>query len=121
MVREFDLDLGDARTLHAYDAGGDGERLAVFWHHGTPNIGAPPAPLFADADRLGLRWVSYDRPGYGGSTPQPGRDVASAATRSPRRSQTRSTSSGSRSWGTPAARPTRSRAAHACPTVLSRS
>jgi pimeloyl-ACP methyl ester carboxylesterase len=24
--------------------------------------------------------VSYDRPGYGGSTPQPGRDVASAAT-----------------------------------------
>jgi pimeloyl-ACP methyl ester carboxylesterase len=80
MVREFDLDLGDARTLHAYDAGGDSERLAVFWHHGTPNIGAPPAPLFADTDRLGLRWVSYDRPGYGGSTPQPGRDVASAAT-----------------------------------------
>ena len=44
MVREFDLDLGDARTLHAYDAGGDSERLAVFWHHGTPNIGAPTRP-----------------------------------------------------------------------------
>jgi pimeloyl-ACP methyl ester carboxylesterase len=27
----------------------------------------------------GIRWVSYDRPGYGGSTPDPGRDVASAA------------------------------------------
>ena len=27
----------------------------------------------------GIRWVSYDRPGYGGSTPHPGRDVASAA------------------------------------------
>jgi hypothetical protein len=26
-----------------------------------------------------MRWVSYDRPGYGGSTPHPGRDVASAA------------------------------------------
>src|SRR5665648_141506 len=26
-----------------------------------------------------IRWVSHDRPGYGGSTPQPGRDVASAA------------------------------------------
>jgi pimeloyl-ACP methyl ester carboxylesterase len=52
----------------------------VFWHHGTPNIGAPPEPLFPAADRLGIRWVSYDRPGYGGSTPHPGRDVASAAT-----------------------------------------
>lgn len=29
--------------------------------------------------RRGLRWVSYDRPGYGGSTPLTGRDVASAA------------------------------------------
>jgi pimeloyl-ACP methyl ester carboxylesterase len=64
--------------VHAYDTGGDG-RLPVFWHHGTPNIGAPPEPLFAAADRFSLRWVSYDRPGYGGSTPNPGRDIASAA------------------------------------------
>ena len=78
MVTEADLELSDGRTLHFYDTGGDG-RLAVFWHHGTPNIGAPPEPLFPAADRLGLRWVSYDRPGYGGSTPYPGRDVASAA------------------------------------------
>lgn len=78
MVTETDLPLTDGRTLHVYDTGGD-DRLAVFWHHGTPNIGAPPAPLFAAADRLGLRWVSHDRPGYGGSTPLPGRDVASAA------------------------------------------
>ena len=80
-VRETDLELGDGRTLHAYDTGaddGDG-RLAVFWHHGTPNIGAPPEPLFPTAEELGIRWVSYDRPGYGGSTPSPGRDVASAA------------------------------------------
>ena len=26
-----------------------------------------------------MRWVSYDRPGYGGSTPHPGRDLGSAA------------------------------------------
>ncbi|MFG1831686.1 alpha/beta fold hydrolase [Micromonospora chersina] len=78
MVTETDLRLGDGRTLHVYDTGGR-DRLAVFWHHGTPNIGAPPAPLFAAADRLGLRWVSHDRPGYGGSTPLPGRDIASAA------------------------------------------
>ena len=31
------------------------------------------------AAERGIRWVSYDRPGYGGSTPHPGRDVASAA------------------------------------------
>ncbi|PWU59886.1 alpha/beta hydrolase [Micromonospora globispora] len=78
MVTETDLSLGNGRTLHFYDTGGD-DRLAVFWHHGTPNIGAPPAPLFDAADRLGIRWVSYDRPGYGGSTPAPGRDIASAA------------------------------------------
>ncbi|MBA2512230.1 MAG: alpha/beta hydrolase [Rubrobacteraceae bacterium] len=80
-MTETDLELGDGRTLHAYDAGADGadRRLAVFWHHGSPNIGAPPEPLFPAADRLGIRWVSYDRPGYGGSTPRPNRDVASAA------------------------------------------
>ncbi|PWR17227.1 alpha/beta hydrolase [Micromonospora sicca] len=79
MVTELDLRLADGRTLHAYDTGGE-DRLAVVWHHGTPNLGAPPAPLFAAADRLGIRWISHDRPGYGGSTPLPDRDVASAAT-----------------------------------------
>lgn len=71
---ETDVALADGRTLHAYDTGGDGP-LVVFWHHGTPNLGTPPAPLF----RPGVRWISYDRPGYGGSTPRPDRDVASAA------------------------------------------
>jgi pimeloyl-ACP methyl ester carboxylesterase len=69
------------RTLHLYDAAPEraGESLAVVWHHGTPNVGEPPEPLFAAAERLGIRWVSYDRPSYGGSTPNVGRDVASAA------------------------------------------
>jgi pimeloyl-ACP methyl ester carboxylesterase len=81
MVTETELRLKDGRTLHAYDTGADGtdERLAVFWHHGTPNSGAPPEPLFPAAARLGIRWVSYDRPGYGGSTLNRDRDVASAA------------------------------------------
>lgn len=78
MTTEFDLDLGDGRTLHAYDVGGAGG-LAVFWHHGTSNPGAPPKPLFEAAERLGIRWLSYDRPGYGDSTRRPGRNVASAA------------------------------------------
>ncbi|MBA3800594.1 MAG: alpha/beta fold hydrolase [Geodermatophilaceae bacterium] len=79
-MREFDLDLRDGRRLHAYDTGTDGaDRLPVFWHHGTPNIGLPPEPLFPASDRLGIRWVSYDRPGYGGSSPNPDRNVASAS------------------------------------------
>jgi pimeloyl-ACP methyl ester carboxylesterase len=77
MVTELDIPAGDGRALHVYDHGsGD---LVVMWHHGTPNIGTPPQPLFAAAERLGIRFISYDRPGYGGSTPQPGRDIASAA------------------------------------------
>jgi pimeloyl-ACP methyl ester carboxylesterase len=80
-LREIDLQLTDGRTLHVYDTGAelDAERLAVLWHHGTPNIGVPPEPLFPAAGRLGIRWVSYDRPGYGGSTRLPGRNMASAA------------------------------------------
>ncbi|NYI07465.1 alpha/beta fold hydrolase [Allostreptomyces psammosilenae] len=79
-MTETELELPDGRTLHVYDTGdGSDGRLAVFWHHGTPNTGAPPKPLFPAADRLGVRWVSHDRPGYGGSTPHPGRTVASAA------------------------------------------
>ncbi len=80
-MTETDLRLDDGRTLHAYDTAADGAdaRLAVFWQHGTPNTGAPPEPLFPAAAQLGVRWVSHDRPGYGGSTPNPGRTVAAAA------------------------------------------
>jgi pimeloyl-ACP methyl ester carboxylesterase len=81
VVNEGDLELRDRRTLHYYDtraAKVDG-RVPVFWHHGTPNVGSPPEPLFAAAAENGLCWVSYDRPAYGGSSPNPGRDVASAA------------------------------------------
>jgi pimeloyl-ACP methyl ester carboxylesterase len=77
MVTESDLDLGGGRVLHVYDTGPGGD--VVFWHHGTPNLGAPPEPLLGDAARLGLRFVSYDRPGYGISTPVPGRAVSTAA------------------------------------------
>lgn len=76
-MNETDLQLSDGRTVHVYDTGrGD---LPVCWHHGTPNLGAPPEPLFEAAERLGLRWFSFDRPGYGGSTSAPGRTMASVA------------------------------------------
>jgi pimeloyl-ACP methyl ester carboxylesterase len=77
VISETDLGLDDGRTLHIYDTVA-GSR-PVFWHHGSPNTGTPPEPLFAAAAERGIRWVSHDRPGYGGSTSQPGRDTASVA------------------------------------------
>ncbi|MEV6915710.1 alpha/beta hydrolase [Amycolatopsis sp. NPDC051106] len=78
MVIETDLALPDGRSLHVYDTGGSAQ-LTVFWHHGTPNLGAPPGPLLPLAESLGVRWVSYDRPGYGRSTHLADRTVGDAA------------------------------------------
>src|SRR5215470_8349022 len=81
-IFERDVRLADGRTLRCYDTATDENDglLTVVWHHGTPNIGLPPEPLFPAAERLGIRWIGYDRPGYGGSTRNAGRDIASAAT-----------------------------------------
>src|SRR5215212_2790961 len=77
-VARRDLRLTDGRTLCAYDAGGEGD-AALVWHHGSPQSGAPLPPLLEAAALRGIRLVSYGRPSYGGSTPRPGRDVASPA------------------------------------------
>lgn len=87
-IAELDVCFDDGRTLHAYDTGlgraaaageASASPVSVFWLHGSPNLGRPPEPLFAAAEANGLRWISYDRPGYGGSSPHDGRTVASAA------------------------------------------
>ncbi|CAN5577312.1 hypothetical protein BH23CHL10_BH23CHL10_07680 [soil metagenome] len=49
-MQEFDLELVDGRTIHAYDTGDGDDHLTVVWHHGTPNIGSPPAPLFETSE-----------------------------------------------------------------------
>jgi pimeloyl-ACP methyl ester carboxylesterase len=54
-------------------------RFTVLWHHGSPQTGALLAPLLTAAAERGMRLLSYGRPSYGGSTPRPGRTVASAA------------------------------------------
>jgi pimeloyl-ACP methyl ester carboxylesterase len=46
---------------------------------GTPNSRHLYGPNVRDAAERGLRLVSYDRPGYGESSPQPGRTVADCA------------------------------------------
>jgi pimeloyl-ACP methyl ester carboxylesterase len=69
---------GDGRVLEALVAGPD-DALPLVFHTGTPSGLVPNAPLAEAAAARGLRTVLYARPGYGGSTPQPGRLVADAA------------------------------------------
>ncbi len=51
----------------------------LLFHYGTPGAPLPYPPTVDTAARHGLRTVLYARPGYGASTPQPGRAVADAA------------------------------------------
>ncbi len=69
----------DGRVLAVHE-GGDLAGSPVLIHNGTPMSRHLYGPNVADAAELGLRLISYDRPGYGGSTPQPGRTVADCAT-----------------------------------------
>jgi pimeloyl-ACP methyl ester carboxylesterase len=68
----------DGRTL-AVQENGDLDGSPVLVHMGTPNTRHLYTPISADAAARGLRLISYDRPGYGGSTPSPGRTVADCA------------------------------------------
>lgn len=80
-MAELDVARPDGRVLRAYDTGAESGRsgLTVVWHHGSPQTGRLPDPLRTAAAARGIRLVSYARPSYGGSSPQPGRTVADAA------------------------------------------
>ncbi|WP_149203455.1 alpha/beta fold hydrolase [Actinotalea subterranea] len=79
-VTEHHVTTPDGRVLHAFDTGPRTDaRLTVVWHHGSPHTGTPLPPLLDAARSRDIRLVTYARPGYGGSTRRPGRDVASAA------------------------------------------
>jgi len=73
-----DLAVGDG-NVRWYDEGPADASITVMWHHGTPNIGEPPAPLLDASAQRGIRWLGFDRPGYGGSTAVDGRTVSDAA------------------------------------------
>ena len=77
MIERSSLQLADGRRLDLYLA--DGAGTPVIYHHGTPSAGIPPhewADAFAER---GLRYVAWSRPGYGDSTRQEDRTVASVA------------------------------------------
>jgi pimeloyl-ACP methyl ester carboxylesterase len=68
----------DGRTLAVEDAGDRGG-YPVIVHVGTPGCRRLYGRTVADATSRGLRLISYDRPGYGDSTPSPGRSTAGCA------------------------------------------
>jgi len=69
------VQLPDGRRLDVRVSGPAGGLPLVF-HHGTPGAATPMREMERAAHARGLRLVTTSRPGYGGSTRQPGRTVA---------------------------------------------
>jgi pimeloyl-ACP methyl ester carboxylesterase len=57
----------------------DGEGLPLVFHHGTPGAAILFEPMVTAARAVGLRLITYSRPGYGDSPARPDRTVADAA------------------------------------------
>jgi pimeloyl-ACP methyl ester carboxylesterase len=75
---QFTVPAAGGRSLDVLVAG-PSDGLPLVFHHGTPGGIAIYPPMASEAAARGLRLVMYARPGYGGSTPAPGRLVADAA------------------------------------------
>jgi pimeloyl-ACP methyl ester carboxylesterase len=75
---ELTIRVADDRSLEVMVTGAP-DGLPVVFQHGTPGGVAVYPPMVAAAAERGLRLVLYGRPGYGDSTPAPGRTVADAA------------------------------------------
>jgi pimeloyl-ACP methyl ester carboxylesterase len=66
---------GDGRRLRV-EASGNPEGRPVFLLHGTPGSRLGPYPRGLILHRMGVRLITFDRPGYGDSDRLPGRRVA---------------------------------------------
>lgn len=69
---------GDGRRLSVEQRGDPGGR-PVFLLHGTPGSRLGPAPRPSVLYRMGIRLITFDRPGYGDSDRKPGRTVSAVA------------------------------------------
>jgi pimeloyl-ACP methyl ester carboxylesterase len=77
-TRSRTISTEDGRDLRIIEAGlFDG--IPILVHNGTPGARLLYPPCVKDAEARGIHLISYERPGYGASTPQPGRTIASAA------------------------------------------
>jgi pimeloyl-ACP methyl ester carboxylesterase len=76
--RAIPVQAGDGRTLMAAEWG-DPDGFPVFLCHGTPGCRFNRHPDSTRYARAGARVITYDRPGYGGSTRHRGRRAVDAA------------------------------------------
>jgi pimeloyl-ACP methyl ester carboxylesterase len=74
-MRDAALVLADGSTV-AYTDVGAPTGAPIFYFHGAPGSRLDGVWLDETFTNLGVRVVSADRPGYGGSSPSPGRTVA---------------------------------------------
>ncbi|MEU8755251.1 alpha/beta hydrolase [Streptomyces chartreusis] len=70
---------GDGERLLFFETSGDPKGHPVFLLHGTPGSRVGPRPRTSVLYKLGIRLISYDRPGYGESQRLKGRAVRHAA------------------------------------------
>lgn len=77
-MKEQTILLPEGRKLQVLEDG-DPRGVPIFSFHGTPGSRLQYPPAVAHARSKGIRLISYDRPGYGGSTPVPGRTVGDVA------------------------------------------
>lgn len=77
MSEPIALALPDGRRLDLYVAGAEG--MPLVFHHGSPASGIDFPPLIAALAERGMRFVGYNRAGYGSSSRRPGRSVADVA------------------------------------------
>jgi pimeloyl-ACP methyl ester carboxylesterase len=66
-MTDYTLTLDDGRTVVAWE-GGAPDSVPILFHHGTPSGRLQARLGAAVARRLGIRLVSFNRPGYGEST-----------------------------------------------------
>jgi pimeloyl-ACP methyl ester carboxylesterase len=68
------ITMNDGRAVGFADYGSPAQ-TAVVWCHGGPGTRHEPSFVADAAAAAGLRLIGIDRPGYGSSTPQPGRTI----------------------------------------------
>lgn len=76
-TNSYTISTESGRKIQVLEAG-QTDGVPVLVHHGTPGSSLL-LPWIKDAESRGIRLISFVRPGYGGSTPNPGRSVSSVA------------------------------------------
>jgi pimeloyl-ACP methyl ester carboxylesterase len=75
LIEKLTTTVPDGRVVEVFVAGPAGG-VPLILHHGTPSSGLLYRGWVDACAERGVRLVGYSRPGYGGSSRHPGRDVA---------------------------------------------